>query len=301
MSFSNAVVPAHAPSPSAGDTGRLSRRTLLPRIRRTLLATVASAITVGLVFAGSAPAVAAPAPSVIQTSPGSSVSAPVAASVTTKVVTAKTQVTKSKVKVGANKTSYVQGKKGAKLKIRVSVAGKKASGKVKIYDGKKLLRTVKAKKGRASYTLPKKLSAKKHTITVRFFPSHGAKKHIKSSKAKLRIKVIDRGKHIANVAKKYVGTKYRSGGTTPRGFDCSGFTSYVYKKAGVKRLPTSSSAQRHVGKVIPRSKAKAGDLIWTPGHVAIYLGGNKQIDAPRPGKTVQVRSIWQSNPKFIRV
>lgn len=298
MLISNTAVPKRAVSTSDDAAGHPQRSTFVPRLRGAILATVASTLTLGLVFAGGAPAGAATANA---GSSGATLNAAPASTLSSQMVAIKKTTTKSKVKVSANKKSYVKGKKSAKLRIRASVAGKKASGKVRIYDGKKRLRTLKVRHGKASYSLPTKLSAKKHTITVRFYPAHGAKKHIKSSKAKLRIKVVSRGTHISKVAKRYVGVKYRYGGQTPRGFDCSGFTSYVYKKAGVKRLPTSSSAQRHVGKVVSRSKAKAGDLIWTPGHVAIYLGGNKQIDAPRPGKTVQVRSIWQSNPKFIRV
>ena len=108
------------------------------------------------------------------------------------------------------------------------------------------------------------------------------------------------GSKVLEIASRYVGVPYVYGGTTPRGFDCSGFTSYVYAQLGIN-LPRSSSAQRHAGKVISRADARPGDLIWTPGHIAIYAGGNSQIDSPRPGKTVQFRQIWQSNPVFIRV
>ena len=108
------------------------------------------------------------------------------------------------------------------------------------------------------------------------------------------------GGSIVSIARQYVGTPYVYGGKTPAGFDCSGFTSYVYAQLGID-LPRSSGAQRGMGTVIPRSQAKPGDLIWSPGHVAIYAGGNTQIDAPRPGKSVQFRSIWQSNPTFIRL
>jgi cell wall-associated NlpC family hydrolase len=105
---------------------------------------------------------------------------------------------------------------------------------------------------------------------------------------------------IIAIASRYVGVPYVSGGGTPRGFDCSGFTSYVYAQAGIS-LPRSSSQQRYAGTVVSRADAKPGDLIWTPGHISIYAGGNQQIDAPVPGKTIQFRSIWQSNPTFIRV
>ncbi|WP_241744241.1 C40 family peptidase [Cellulosimicrobium arenosum] len=109
-----------------------------------------------------------------------------------------------------------------------------------------------------------------------------------------------KGSTIISIASRYVGVPYVYGGTTPNGFDCSGFTSYVYAQAGIS-LPRTSGAQGSVGTKIPRSQAQPGDLIWTPGHIAIYAGGNSQIDAPRPGKTIQFRQIWQSNPTFIRV
>lgn len=108
------------------------------------------------------------------------------------------------------------------------------------------------------------------------------------------------GSKVLEIASRYVGVPYVYGGSTPRGFDCSGFTSYVYAQLGIN-LPRSSGAQRGAGQIVSRADARPGDLIWTPGHVAIYAGGNTQIDAPRPGKTIQFRKIWQSNPTFIRL
>jgi cell wall-associated NlpC family hydrolase len=108
------------------------------------------------------------------------------------------------------------------------------------------------------------------------------------------------GSAVAEIATRYVGVPYRSGGTTPDGFDCSGFTSYVFAQVGIS-LPRTSSAQRYAGTVVSRGEARAGDLIWSPGHISIYLGDGMQVDAPRPGKTIQVRPLWQSSPVFIRV
>jgi cell wall-associated NlpC family hydrolase len=121
-----------------------------------------------------------------------------------------------------------------------------------------------------------------------------------SSEASVSIPDSAVGSSVISVASRYVGVPYVSGGTSPSGFDCSGFTQYVFAQVGIS-LPRSSSAQGSVGTKIPRSEAQPGDLIWSPGHIAIYAGGNSQIDAPRPGKTIQFRSIWQSNPTFIRV
>ncbi|MBF0689096.1 MAG: C40 family peptidase [Cellulomonas sp.] len=108
------------------------------------------------------------------------------------------------------------------------------------------------------------------------------------------------GNAVLEVAARYVGVPYVSGGASPEGMDCSGFTSYVYAQLGIT-LPRTSSAQRNAGTVVSRADAQPGDLIWSPGHVGIYAGGNQMIDAPRPGKTVQFRAIWQSNPTFIRI
>jgi len=108
------------------------------------------------------------------------------------------------------------------------------------------------------------------------------------------------GNAVLEIAARYVGVPYVSGGTTPDGFDCSGFTSYVYAQLGIS-LSRSSADQRYNGVVVSRADALPGDLIWSPGHVGIYAGGDTQIDSPRPGKTIQFRGIWQSNPIFIRV
>ncbi|WP_308121797.1 C40 family peptidase [Actinotalea ferrariae] len=108
------------------------------------------------------------------------------------------------------------------------------------------------------------------------------------------------GSAIVEIASRYVGVPYVWGGTTPDGFDCSGFTSYVYAQVGIT-LPRTSADQRYAGTAVPFEQAQPGDLIWSPGHISIYAGGNLQVDAPVPGKTIQIREIWQSNPVFIRV
>ncbi|WP_234986542.1 C40 family peptidase [Demequina sp. NBRC 110055] len=106
------------------------------------------------------------------------------------------------------------------------------------------------------------------------------------------------GSAVIAEASKYVGVPYVSGGSSPSGFDCSGFTSYVYGQLGIS-LPRSSGAYYSVGTRV--SNPQPGDIIVSPGHVGIYAGPNLQIDAPRPGKTIQFRPIWQSNPVYVRV
>ncbi len=113
------------------------------------------------------------------------------------------------------------------------------------------------------------------------------------------VKAAIAGSAVIAEAAKYVGTPYRSGGSSPStGFDCSGFVSYVYGQLGIS-LPHQSGAYYSVGTRV--SSPQPGDIIVSPGHVAIYAGPNLQIDAPTYGKTVQFRSIWQSNPVYVRV
>src|SRR5699024_3427273 len=102
-------------------------------------------------------------------------------------------------------------------------------------------------------------------------------------------------------AAKGVGTPYVSGGTSPSGWDCSGYTSWVYSKVGVN-LPRTSGAQKGAGKVVSQSEAKPGDLIWHPGHVGIYAGGGQMYDAGSPSSGTSKRSYsWMGNVTFIRV
>ncbi|PZR54173.1 glycoside hydrolase [Xylanimonas oleitrophica] len=124
-----------------------------------------------------------------------------------------------------------------------------------------------------------------------------------ASRTSERAEVSSSTSQAASIALRYVGVKYVVGGSSPSGFDCSGLVTYVYRQLGVS-LPHQSRAIRDSSKtqVISRSEAKAGDLIWSPGHISIYLGNGMQVEASRPdGWNVSVRKIWQSNPTFLRV
>ncbi|MGO3179406.1 MAG: C40 family peptidase [Brevibacterium linens] len=102
-------------------------------------------------------------------------------------------------------------------------------------------------------------------------------------------------------AAKGVGTPYVMGGTSQSGWDCSGYTSWVYSHVGVN-LPRTSGAQKGAGQIVSQSQAKPGDLIWHPGHVGIYAGGGQMYDAGSPSSGTSKRSYsWMGNVTFIRV
>ena len=90
---------------------------------------------------------------------------------------------------------------------------------------------------------------------------------------------------VVSVGKSYLGVPYRYGGTTPSGFDCSGFTSYVYKNVGIQ-LPRTAAQQYNVGTPVNKSALEQGDLVFFSGsksskisHVGIYIGDQQFISA----------------------
>jgi cell wall-associated NlpC family hydrolase len=106
--------------------------------------------------------------------------------------------------------------------------------------------------------------------------------------------------NIISVAARYLGTPYRYGGTTPSGFDCSGYVQYVFNQVGVS-LPRTSSQQGASGRQISRSEALPGDLVYKPGHIGIYAGDNMMYHSPQTGDVVSLREIYSSSFVFIRV
>ena len=105
---------------------------------------------------------------------------------------------------------------------------------------------------------------------------------------------------IVSTARSLTGSPYRMGGTTPSGWDCSGFTSYVYRQHGVS-LPRTAEAQRRAATKV--SNPVPGDLVffgYPAYHVGIYAGGGKMVDAGNPRVGTSYRSIWSSNVSYGR-
>ena len=112
------------------------------------------------------------------------------------------------------------------------------------------------------------------------------------------------GNDVVAVAKKYIGVPYVWGGTAPAtGMDCSGFTQRVFKDLGVELPRVVSDQMRQGTPVASLAEAKPGDLLVSFGgnHISIYLGNGKAIDAPVPGKTVQIRDAWEQHSNLTSI
>ena len=103
------------------------------------------------------------------------------------------------------------------------------------------------------------------------------------------------GSSIVATARKYLGYKYVYGGSSPStGFDCSGFTSYVFKQHGIS-LNRTAAGQYSNGVAVSRSNLQPGDLVMFGksgiNHVAIYIGGGQIIHASTPSTGVRIDSL----------
>lgn len=103
---------------------------------------------------------------------------------------------------------------------------------------------------------------------------------------------------------KYVGLPYIWGGNDPSvGLDCSSFVQNVFKDLGYS-LPRVTWDQMNSGtKVNSLAEAQPGDLLFSHdgGHVAIYLGNGKAVDAPQPGQTIQIRDAWETDANITTI
>jgi cell wall-associated NlpC family hydrolase len=103
-------------------------------------------------------------------------------------------------------------------------------------------------------------------------------------------------RRVLAIAHRYMGRPYRYGGSSSRGFDCSGFVLHVYRQVGVQ-LPHHSGAQARVGKPVSRQQLQPGDLVFfrTRGsrisHVGIYIGNGKFIHASSARGRVRIDSL----------
>lgn len=110
------------------------------------------------------------------------------------------------------------------------------------------------------------------------------------------------GEQIAEYSKKFMGVPYKWGGATPEGFDCSGFTYYIYRQFGFA-LKRTSSDQATQGVFVDKSELRPGDLIFfdTQGknngqitHNGMYVGDNKFIHSANSRTVVKITALTDS-------
>ncbi|NUL82353.1 MAG: C40 family peptidase [Armatimonadetes bacterium] len=242
--------------------------------------------------------------------PGMALTVPVKkAAATKKTATAKTTATKA-----APASGWVQLNKD---RINVRSAPNTNSKRVTIVDkyakGKALAKSgdwtkIQLTNGRTGWILGKylsKASAPPAAAKPKAVASRPTSSRAIPGSPSPRTEVAS-AKGVLSTAHGLKGIRYRYGGSTSRGFDCSGFTSYVYAKYGI-RLPHSSAAQAKMGRPVKRSELKPGDLVFfrTRGrgvsHVGIYSGNGQFVHASSARGRVRVDSINSGyyNSRFV--
>ena len=179
----------------------------------------------------------------------------------------------------------------AKIKKRVKIA--KIRKTTKIVRNTKILTALRKHSKPLAKQSHKKIQ-QRVTVDDIFFKS--SKRHVASVKKSDGTKA----NKIINIAKTKLGRRYVWGATGKSGtFDCSGFTSYVYRKNGIS-IPRTSRNQAKYGKYVARNHLKKGDLIFFDtskhrkgyvNHVGIYLGNGKFIHASSAKKKVTISSL----------
>jgi cell wall-associated NlpC family hydrolase len=103
------------------------------------------------------------------------------------------------------------------------------------------------------------------------------------------------GSEIVQIARRYVGARYRWGGAGPSGFDCSGLVRYVYAQVGVE-LPHNAARQYALGSRVEREDLQPGDIVFFDRlrHNGIYIGAGRFIHARQTGKRVAIAGLAEA-------
>ena len=163
--------------------------------------------------------------------------------------------------------------------------------------------------GETGYVSSDYISDKKVETTSRSATSKVTNKNEKKTSEEENTPVVSggNGSEVVSYAKKYLGYKYTSGGSSPKtGFDCSGFTTYIYKHFGVS-LSRTSRGQSTNGTAVNKNNLTAGDIICfsssggskSIGHVGIYVGGGKFIHSANSRQGVIISNVSGDGYYFV--
>ncbi len=139
--------------------------------------------------------------------------------------------------------------------------------------------------------------AKQTTTTTTKRASSGGTTTPTTAKPKASVPESASSSEVVSIAMQYLGVPYVWGGSSPKGFDCSGLVMYVYRKVGVS-LPHSSRMQYGYGRPVSRNDLEPGDLVFFHNpisHVGIYIGDGQMINAAGTGKGVRIDDVWSSS------
>lgn len=198
-----------------------------------------------------------------------------------------------KTKSVSTKSGWIKGN-NVNLRKSPSMSGKVIgsldyANKVTVYSNGSKWAKVKTASGKIGY------------VSKDYVSSKQLKKKAKKTNRNGSVAASGRAKKLIAYAKKFIGTKYVYGGTSPAGFDCSGFVYYCFRNSlGITLSGRSSSAMAATTKKIKRSQLKPGDLIYFARgsriyHVALYIGDGKMIHAEtRAGINIDPVSEYNS-------
>ena len=149
--------------------------------------------------------------------------------------------------------------------------------------------------GSEVYSMPVDFTYKAKRASSSFYEGYQNQSYMPPSQSSSTA-TSSKAQAILDTAAQYLGVPYLWGGTTPSGFDCSGFVQYVFKQNGINLTRTTYTQWDNDGVYVSRSELQPGDLVYfgsssAPHHVGIYVGNGQYIHSPRTGDVVKYASL----------
>jgi len=198
--------------------------------------------------------------------------------------------------------AYDPARRSSSVRMAVYLDGKYAAKRVTTRFNRNVNRALHVS-GRHSFRSVLHVSRSAHTVLIRV-RSKTTDRWVSVATAQVRHPAAT-GTRIITAARKYYRARvpYVEGGSTPRGFDCSGYTQYVYREARVSKLPRTAEQQRRSVRHISRANARPGDLVFylsggSAFHVAIYAGHGMQYAEATVQDGLRYQPVWSSAVQY---